>query len=310
MSTTRQENPGFSLLRNPVAVKELRGRMRGSRAFVVLTLYLIVMAAFIALVYLALTASAGGVTSAAARNAGKGVFAAVVAVEVFLVVFIGPAFTAGAISGERERQTFDILRTTLLPANSFVWGKLVSSISYVILLIVVSIPLQSIAFLLGGLTVAELVVSQTVILVAALAYALFALFCSAHLRSTLGATIATLSGTFLITVGIPLILLAFVLATSPFVDSITGPVARSGLPLQAILQHLGLTAAATNLPATLIVSELLFLEQDALFTFSQVMDGVRYTFFSPWPLFIVLHLLAALVFFRATVQRVNRVSDL
>lgn len=296
---------GASIFRNPVALKELRGRMRGSRAFLVMTLYLIVMAALMTLVYLALTAGSGGVSGASARNAGKGVFAAIVAVELFLVVFIGPAFTAGAISGERERQTLDLLRTTLLPANSFVWGKLVSSLSYVILLLIVSIPLQSIAFLLGGLTVTELAISQSVILVAAIAYALFALFCSASLGSTLAATIATLSGMFFITVGLPTVVLAVVLSVSPFVGASGTPSALT----QAAIQHLGLTAAATNLPATLITSELLFLEEDAIITFSQVIQGTRYTFFSPWPLFVVLHLLAAFVLFRATVQRVRRVSD-
>lgn len=292
------------IFRNPVALKELRGRMRGSRAFLVMTLYLLAMAALMTLVYLAITAGSGGVSGASARSAGKGVFAAIVAVEVFLVVFIGPAFTAGAISGERERQTLDLLRTTLLPASSFVWGKLVSSLSYVFLLLIVSVPLQSIAYLLGGLTVTELVVSQLVIVVAAVAYALFALYCSASLGSTLAATIATLSGLFLITIGLPTVLLAGVLALSPVVGA-----APSSLTL-AIAQHLGLTTAAFNLPATLITSELLYLQEDAVFTFSQVIQGTPYTFLSPWPLFVLFHLLAALVFFQATVQRVRRISNI
>lgn len=294
-----------SIFRNPVALKELRGRMRGSRAFLVMTLYLLAMAALMTLVYLAITAGSGGASGASARNAGKGVFAAIVAIEVFLVVFIGPAFTAGAISGERERQTLDLLRTTLLPASSFVWGKLVSSLGYVILLLVVSIPLQSIAYLLGGLTMTELIVSQVVILVAAVAYALFALYCSANLGSTLAATIATLSGLFLITIGLPTVVLATVLALSPIVGGAGAP---GSLGLAAI-QHLGLTVAAFNLPATLITSELLYLQEGAVFTFSQVIQGTRYTFFSPWPLFVLIHLLASFVFFRATVQRVRRVSD-
>lgn len=308
MSTAKQENQlaiDSSVFRNPVALKELRSRMRGSRAFLVMTLYLIAMAALMTLVYLAITAGSGGASGASARSAGKGVFAAIVAVEVFLVVFIGPSFTAGAISGERERQTLDLLRTTLLPASSFVWGKLVSSLSYVFLLLIVSIPLQSIAFLLGGLTVTELVVSQAVLLVAAIAYALFALYCSASLGSTLAATIATLSGLFFITVGLPTVVLAVILALSPVVGVGSSP----GSLALAALQHLGLTAAAVNLPATLITSELLFLQEDAVITFTQIIQGTRYTFFSPWPLFVVLHLLAAFVFFRATVQRVQRVSD-
>ena len=34
--------------------------------------------------------------------------------NTLLVIFLAPAFTVGAISSERERQTFDLLMTTLL----------------------------------------------------------------------------------------------------------------------------------------------------------------------------------------------------
>ena len=72
-----------------------------SFAFAVLTLYLLILSGLITIVYVAYSGSG----SSAARSAGKGLFAAVLAVQVFLVAFIGPAFTAGAISGERERRT-------------------------------------------------------------------------------------------------------------------------------------------------------------------------------------------------------------
>ena len=191
------------LLSNPVTVKELRGRMRGRRAFAVLTLYLLILSGVITIVYLAYNANASGPGVSTARTAGKGLFAAVLAVQVFLVAFIGPAFTAGAISGERERQTFDLLRTTLLSAESFVLGKLISALSYVFLLVLVSIPLQSIAFLLGGLSLAELLISQALILSAAVTYALYGLWCSAAMRSTLAATVTTFAGVLFITFGTP-----------------------------------------------------------------------------------------------------------
>ena len=42
---------GAWLRRNPVALKELRGRMRGARAFVVLTVYVTLMSLFAVLLY-------------------------------------------------------------------------------------------------------------------------------------------------------------------------------------------------------------------------------------------------------------------
>ena len=293
-----------SWLSNPVTVKELRGRMRGRRAFAVLTLYLLILSGVLAVVYLAYSADVSGPGATTARTAGKGLFAAVLAVQVFLVAFIGPAFTAGAISGERERQTFDLLRTTLLSAESFVLGKLISALSYVFLLVLVSIPLQSIAFLLGGLSLAELVISQALIVVAAVAYALYGLWCSATMRTTLAATVTTFAGMLFITFGTPLMAgMVAVLGTTGSGTWLSGPLVES------LALYSGLTAAATNLPATLILSETIYLQEDALFGFSQPLGTGSIWLFSPWLLFILLHALAAVALYVWTVRRVRRVSD-
>lgn len=292
-------------LSNPVAVKELRGRMRGRRAFAVLTLYLVILSGVIALVYLAYVSGASGPGSSAARTAGKGLFTAVLAVQGFLVLFIGPAFTAAAISGERERQTFDLLRTTLLSAESLVLGKLISALSYVFLLVLVSIPLQSIAFLLGGLSPMELILSQIVILVAAVAYALYGLWCSAAMRSTLAATVATFAGTLFMTGGLPLLALAAVVVLSPLFTRLS----ISGTWIEAALYYVGLALAAVNLPATLVISELLLLQENALFLFEQSLGARSIWLFSPWWVFILLHALAAVALYVAAVRRVRRVSE-
>ena len=292
------------LLTNPVTVKELRSRMRGRRAFAVLTLYLLILGGVITVVYLAYTGNVAGPGSTAARTAGKGLFAAVLAVQVFLVAFIGPAFTAGAISGERERQTFDLLRTTLLSAESFVLGKLISALSYVFLLVLVSIPLQSIAFLLGGLSLTELVISQLLIVVAAVTYALYGLWCSAAMRTTLAATVTTFAGMLFVTFGTPLLAGMAAVLGSTFSGTWL-----SGTLVEMLVLYGGIVAAATNLPATLIVSETLYLDQDAVFGFTQTIGGTKMWAISPWLLFILFHVLAAGLLYVWTVRRVRRVSD-
>src|SRR6185369_5430589 len=106
-------------------------------------------------------------------------FIGIVGVELFLVTFIAPTFTAGAISGERERQTYDLLRTTLLPASRLVIGKLISALSYVFLLLLAAIPLQSIAFLFGGVTELEVVLSFVILFITALALGSVGIYFSA-----------------------------------------------------------------------------------------------------------------------------------
>lgn len=303
----QRQKPLTRLFSNPVTMKELRSRMRGRRAFAVLTLYLIILAAALIFVYLIYLSSAGVPSSTLARSAGKGIFAAILGVQVILVAFIGPAFTAAAISGERERQTYDLLRTTLLSAESFVLGKLISSLSYILLLVAVSIPLQSLAFLLGGLSGVELVLSQVLVLVAAVTYALYGLWCSAAMRSTLTATVATFAGTLFITFGIPMLALVglFFFGTVNAGSTLTA----ADPTLEIVLTYLGLVLAALNLPATLIVSEAFLLSEDTLLGYTHFIGTRPIWIFSPWTLFIILHLAAAVLFYVAAVRRVRRVSD-
>lgn len=292
------------LRENPVTMKELRSRMRGRRAFVVLTIYLGVMSLIITLIYLAYASASNQPFGPDPRQAGKVVFAAVVGVEVLLAIFIAPAFTAGAITGEKERQTYDLLRTTLLPANWFVMGKLQSALAYVLLLVMASIPLQSIAFLLGGLSVEELVVSQLVVVVAALAYAIYGLFCSAMLRSTLAASVATFAGAIFFTIGLPVV----ALISSSFISSFMFGFSTMSWVWEALLAHAGLFLASLNLPATLIVSEVFLLEQNTLFFYQQSFSGNNVWLYSPWLLFTLLHLLLGWLLYWLTVRRVRKVA--
>ena len=72
------------------------------------------------------------------------VFVAIV--EFALLLFLIPAITAGSISGERERQTLDLMLTTRMSPMEIVLGKLFASLSTTLLLIVSSLPILSLSF--------------------------------------------------------------------------------------------------------------------------------------------------------------------
>lgn len=197
------------LTTNPVARKELRSRMRGRRAYVTLTLYLVGMAALILLIYGSILGRSFG-RSSLTREVGQALFFTIVCVQIFMAAFIGPAFTSGTISGEKERQTYDLLRTTLLSAGSVVVGKLVSALSYVLLLVAASLPLLGIALLLGGVEPIEFAISQLLIVVAAVTYALWGMYISTVMGSTLSATVVTYAGTLGMLMGVPFLTMFFV----------------------------------------------------------------------------------------------------
>ena len=272
------------LTRNPVVLKELRGRMRGPRAFIVLTLYLLLMSGFVTLLYLVYTASVNSAVSGnSGQLVGKFVFGAVVGIELLLVCFIAPAFTAGAISGERERQTYDLLRTTLLPAQALVLGKLASALSYVLLLLVAAFPLQSLAFLLGGVGPQEVVIATLLLVATAFLFGTSGIFFSSLMRRTLGSTVVTYAFALMATLGLPLILVAVVpLGTALINNAAPGPAVETALIFVfAIL-------IATNPIATAVTTEILLVSQQSAFFFTlPLSNGTNLTLISPWLPYII-----------------------
>ncbi|NOZ28845.1 MAG: ABC transporter permease [Chloroflexi bacterium] len=195
---------GLSLRWNPVIIKELRARMRGARAFVILTGFLLLLGLFLYGLYQALVSGqrywGGGAPLGA--MIGRSLFISLALFELFVVCFITPALTSGAISGERERKTLDILLVTPLSPWSILWGKLVASLSYVLLLILAAVPMASLIFLFGGVTLADMLRALAILLLCALTFGVLGLFFSVWLRRSGRAMVASYVILLLLAVGV------------------------------------------------------------------------------------------------------------
>jgi ABC-type transport system involved in multi-copper enzyme maturation permease subunit len=189
-------------------VKELRGRMRGPRAFIILTIYVLILAAFALLLYTAVLSTTSADLNAG-RTVGRSIFFGVSIVALLQVTVITPSLTAGAIAGEKERQTYDLLITTLLSPWKIVWGKLVSAIAFSLLLIVCVLPLSALGFIFGGVTGTEFAISVVGLAVTAVLYASVGLFWSAAMRGTLSATVLAQGSIILSLLGIPFLAFVF-----------------------------------------------------------------------------------------------------
>jgi ABC-type transport system involved in multi-copper enzyme maturation permease subunit len=199
-----------------IMVKELRSRMRGRRAFVVLTLYLAILAAIAYGAYLVTAPSARlqgqvdfdpfGVTPLnASASIGQAIFTLLSLFQLLLVCFIAPAFTAGAISLEREKQTLDLLVSTPLRPGGIVVGKLVAALAFVFLMIVAGLPVSALVLMYGGVTVDDLLRQQVVLFASALGFGAIGLFFSALVKRTQAATVLTYSSMLALTIGSVLI---------------------------------------------------------------------------------------------------------
>ncbi|MFL5641961.1 MAG: ABC transporter permease [Chloroflexota bacterium] len=188
-----------------IGVKELRGRMRGRRAFVVLSLYLLLLGGFTWMVEVIMertySAGFGGSSAFATAAIGQGIFAALLMLETLLVVFLAPMSTVGAISLEREKQTLEMLTATPISSAAIVVGKLVSALVYVWLLIAASIPFTAVVFVFGGVAPEDLVRGYLVLVVTALGFGAFGLFCSSIVKRTQAATAITIFGVLALSIG-------------------------------------------------------------------------------------------------------------
>lgn len=289
--------------RNPVMVKELRGRMRGSRAFWVLSIYLLLMSAFVTLLYTVYVAATNNASSGVSNQlVGKFVFGAVVSIELMLVCFIAPAFTAGTISGERERQTYDLLRTTLLPARALVLGKLASALSFILLLLVAALPLQSLAFLLGGVAIEEVVIASLLLVATAFLYGASGVFFSSIMRRTLASTVITYAFALFSLLGLPLLLTVLVpLINIAFMNWNPSPT------LQAGLMYVFWVLLSTNAVGTAIATEIILVSQHSALLFQMPIGPTgNIWLISPWLPFLVFAFITGLAFTLAAISAVRR----
>lgn len=117
------------------------------------------------------------------------VFVAVV--EFVLLLFIIPAITAGSISGERERQTLNLMLTTHMTAADVVLGKLFAGLVNIFLMIVSSFPILALAFIYGGVSEEDIVRLLICYGMTALLMGCLGIFCSASFKKSTTATVAS-----------------------------------------------------------------------------------------------------------------------
>lgn len=186
-----------------IIVKELRGRMRGRRAFIILTIYVLLLAAF-AWMFQRINEEAvagqsgyGGLVTYASASVGRGVFLGLLMLQTLMVAVLAPAATAGAISSEREHQTLELLAVTPISSLAIVLGKLVSALAWVFVLVLASIPVTALVFVFGGVAPDDVVRGYVVLFATAIGLGSVGIFFSALTRRTgasTGLTFVTMLG--------------------------------------------------------------------------------------------------------------------
>jgi ABC-2 type transport system permease protein len=143
---------------NPMIRKELRQRMRERRSWVLPSMYLAVLGAAVAMAYYFQQQEFGFSAGREIQGAqiGVTVFITVAFTQLSLLLLLVPVFSAGSITIEKEQRTLPMLLTSLLSPAEIWWGKFVSALLFLTLLLVSALPVLSLAFSLGGVGPADL----------------------------------------------------------------------------------------------------------------------------------------------------------
>jgi ABC-type Na+ efflux pump permease subunit len=167
------------LLRNPVFGKELLVQLRRGSSF------------YIAFFYLA--ALLGTLVAAWPDPHRRFYRIETLGIEIMLllgsaVLVLGP-LAAGVISSislvsERESETFELLKVSLLSVHKVIIGKLCSSLAYVFILIIATLPALGLVYILGGVTIAQLFSFVGIVFANTLVWGMTGMACSVLLRKS------------------------------------------------------------------------------------------------------------------------------
>lgn len=190
------------MLRNPIVEKEYRTRMRTWRSSCALMTCVLIVGGLGWLIFAIISGITSRTSQSNAVNFGLELFIVLLIFQEVILTFITPALTAGAITGERERQTLDLLLCAPISAVGLLWGKLVGSMAYVLLVLLVLAPIFSLTLLFGGVALHQIVIGLAVTIMSALTIASVGLFFSSVFRRTIPAMVLSYIATFVLVVGV------------------------------------------------------------------------------------------------------------
>lgn len=136
---------------NPVYKREITVSSRSFRLALILVLFNSILA-LVVLLNMYSVVEQVKLTAEIQYSSFTNIYVFVAVVEFVMLMFIMPALTAASVSGERERQTLDILLTTTLKPWEIIWGKLIASFGTMFLMVMSSFPLLFVSFVYGGVT--------------------------------------------------------------------------------------------------------------------------------------------------------------
>ena len=175
---------------NPIVKKDLQVTVRSMRFSWSLFAYDAVLAlAFLLVLSIIQGSSVGYYSNSNIYSYFIYLFPVLAIAQVFIVALIVPVITSSSISGEKERQTFDIMLTTCMSPFSIVLGKVISVVVRILFYVAAGMPVMALAFVVGGLAWSSLFYFVLTIILLSVFSASVGIFCSSFCRKSISAVV-------------------------------------------------------------------------------------------------------------------------
>lgn len=191
---------------NPVLKKEIKVRARNWKNAGMITLYALVLV-FAAVVVFKTAEFDFGYRGGFSPEILQGLYITCAIIQIFLIGLLVPATTASAISGERQRRTFDLLICNRASNRTIILGKLMASLLQTFMLLILALPILSCLFMFGGISVTNLFKLTIFFMVTSVLLGSIGLFCSTQFKSTVPSIVVSYVIIFILSFGM-LILIA------------------------------------------------------------------------------------------------------
>ncbi|NLE38669.1 MAG: ABC transporter permease subunit [Pirellulaceae bacterium] len=145
------------LRENPVLQRELLVNLRMNRGFILLFVYigllgLVVFAAWPDDTRLDLSGAGSQTLGRGSGAPGTRLVNLFFLGQYILMAMMAPSFAAGAITGEKERKTYEMLLASPMRPTAVVLGKLLASLGHLAVLVFASLPIVMLCLPLGGIS--------------------------------------------------------------------------------------------------------------------------------------------------------------
>ena len=166
---------------NPVLQRELLVNLRMPRAFVLLLLYQVLLAC---VVYFAWPPDNIRLDLSENPESTQTLVNLFFLGQYILASLMAPSFAAGAVTGEKERKTYEMLLASPLRPEAIVMGKLVAALTHLAILIFASLPIVMLCLPLGGVSIYEVLAAYLALIASVVTFGMISVACGSFFKRT------------------------------------------------------------------------------------------------------------------------------